>query len=242
MHFDILSLFPAMFRGPLDESLMRKALAKGLFTFNLVDLRAFAADKHKTADDSPYGGGAGMVMKVDVIEKALKSLPNSSPQPRTILLCPAGARLTHSRAKELANESRLILLCGHYEGFDERIKSLVDEEISIGDYVLTGGELPAMVLLDAVVRQIPMVVKEESSIENDSFYSGLLDFPCYTRPQDFDGKRVPEILLSGSHGAIAAWRRKEALRKTLFYRPDLLARAELSKEDREYMKEIFLDG
>jgi tRNA (guanine37-N1)-methyltransferase len=240
MRFDILTLFPEMFQGPLNESLLKKAQTKGLLSINLVNLRDFTADKHKTADDSPYGGGVGMVMKVDVIAKALSRV--ASHESRVIFLCPTGKLLTQEKVKALAGEKHLILLCGHYEGVDERVRELVDEEISIGDYVLTGGELPAMVLIDAIARHIPGVVKEQESVKQDSFYDALLDHPSYTKPEDFEGKKIPEILLSGHHAEIDRWRRKEALRLTFNKRPDLLRQAVLTEQDRELLTEIFQHG
>ncbi len=225
-----------MFQGPLDESLLKKARDKGLLDINLVNIRDFADDKHKTADDSPYGGGAGMVMKVDVIAKALSRVAGHGS--RVILLCPTGKLLTQEKVKELAQLKQLTLLCGHYEGIDERIRGMVDEEISIGDYVLTGGELPAMVLIDAVARHIPGVVKEAESVKKDSFYEGLLDHPSYTKPEEFEGKKVPDVLTSGHHKEIDRWRRKESLKKTLYRRPDLLAKFTPSAEDRSLLNEI----
>jgi tRNA (guanine37-N1)-methyltransferase len=236
LRFDILTLFPEMFQGPLDESLLKKARDKGLLDINLVNIRDFADDKHKTADDSPYGGGAGMVMKVDVIAKALSRVAGHGS--RVILLCPTGKLLTQEKVKELAQLKQLTLLCGHYEGIDERIRGMVDEEISIGDYVLTGGELPAMVLIDAVARHIPGVVKEAESVKKDSFYEGLLDHPSYTKPEEFEGKKVPDVLTSGHHKEIDRWRRKESLKKTLYRRPDLLAKFTPSAEDRSLLNEI----
>lgn len=240
MQIDILTLFPEMLQGPLGESLIKKAREKKLLEINLVNLRDFTTDKHKTADDSPYGGGAGMVMKVDVVSKALSRF--TTHDSRVVLMCPTGKILSQDKAKELAKEEKLVILCGHYEGYDERIRGLVDEEISIGDYVLTGGELPAMVLIDAVARHIPGVVKEADSVANDSFTGGLLDYPCYTRPEEFNGSKVPDTLLSGHHLEIEKWRRKEALRKTFYQRPDLLAKANLSEEDRKIIGEIIQNG
>ena len=248
MHIDILTLFPEMFQGPLNESLLKKAQQKGLLSFNLVNIRDFTSDKHKTADDTPYGGGAGMVMKVDVIAQALDSLRQKADsrkqtaEHRIILLCPRGKKLTQAKVNELAKIKSLTLVCGHYEGVDERVSDLVAEEISIGDYVLTGGELPAMVLIDAVARHIPGVVKEQASVQNDSFYSGLLDHPSYTKPEEFNGQPIPEVLLSGHHKQINAWRRKKALEKTLFERPDLLAQAEITEQDKKMLSEIMTDG
>ena len=239
MKIDILTLFPEMFQGPLYESLLKKAQEKGLLSLKIVDIRDFTTDKHKTADDTPYGGGAGMVMKAEPIFKAVTS--NRKPVTRIILMCPTGKLLTQDRVKALAKLEHLIIICGHYEGADERIRDLVDEEISMGDYVLTGGELPAMVLVDAVARQIPGVVKEEESVKRDSFYEGLLDYPSYTKPEDFEDKKVPEVLLSGHHAEIDRWRRKEAIRQTFFRRPGMLTKAELSQEDKKLLEEIIME-
>jgi tRNA (guanine37-N1)-methyltransferase len=236
MQVDILTLFPEMFQGPLNESLLKKAQEKGLLSLNIVNLRDFTSDKHRTADDTPYGGGAGMVMKVEPIHKAVSS--KRTAETTIILMCPTGKLLTQEKVKELAKEEHLILLCGHYEGIDERVREMVDEEVSIGDYVLTGGELPAMVLVDAIARHIPGVVKEEESVRKDSFYEGLLDYSSYTKPEEFEGKKVPDVLLSGHHAEIDRWRRKEALKRTLYRRPDLLAKAELYEEDKKELGEI----
>jgi tRNA (guanine37-N1)-methyltransferase len=226
-----------MFQGPLSESLLKKAQEKGLLSLNIIDIRDFTADKHKTADDTPYGGGPGMVMKPDPIFKAVAR--NQQSEARIVLMCPTGKLLTHNKIKQLANEKHLIVICGHYEGIDERVREMADEEISIGDYVLTGGEIPAMVLADAVARQIPGIVKEEESVRSDSFYAGVLGYPSYTKPEEYEGKKVPEILLSGHHAKIERWRKKEALRRTLERRPDLLAKAELSGEEKLLLSELF---
>jgi tRNA (guanine37-N1)-methyltransferase len=248
-----------MFQGPLDTSLLKKARDKGLFSFTAINLRDYTSDRHKTADDTPYGGGSGMVMKVDVLVKALratkdkgqgkvesrKQIADSRKQEvdsRVILFCPTGIPLTQEKVNELAQLEHLILLCGHYEGVDERVRDYVDEEISIGDYVLTGGEIPALVLIDAVVRQIPGVVKEETSVQQDSFYAGRLDYPSYTRPEEFEGKSVPNVLLSGHHAEIEKWRHKEALKQTLRRRPDLLANKQLSPEDQQLLGELLQNG
>jgi len=244
---DIHTLFPEMFQGPLSESLLKKAQQKDLLSLKVISIRNFAFDKHKTADDIPYGGGAGMVMKVDPIFKAiapskmLGASSNQEPETRVILMCPTGKLLTQEKVKALAREKQLIIICGHYEGVDERVRELVDEEISIGDYVLTGGELPAMVLVDAIARHIPGVVKEEESVRKDSFYDGLLDYPSYTKPEEFEGKKVPAVLLSGHHAEIERWRRKESLRRTFYRRTDLLATADLSNADQKLLEEIMTD-
>jgi tRNA (guanine37-N1)-methyltransferase len=239
MRIDILTLFPGMFQGPLSESLLKKACEKGLIDINLVDLRDFTLDKHKTADDSPYGGGAGMVMKVEPIQKAVSSKRKADS--RVILVCPTGKVLTQDRVKKLAEEQHLIIICGHYEGVDERVRSLVDEEISIGDYVLTGGELPAMILVDAVARYIPGVIKEAESVEKDSFHAGLLDYPSYTKPEEIEGKKVPEVLLSGHHADIDRFRKKESLKTTLFRRPELLVNLEPNETDIKLLGEIITE-
>jgi tRNA (guanine37-N1)-methyltransferase len=247
MRIDILTLFPEMFQGPLNESLLKKAQEKGLLSLRIVDIRDFTSDKHRTADDTPYGGGPGMVMKPEPVAKAMskvQSLPagRQGPKSRAILMCPTGKLLTQERIKSLAKHEHLIILCGHYEGVDERVREMADEEISIGDYVLTGGEIPAMVLVDAVARQIPGMVKEEESVKRDSFYEGILDYPSYTKPEEFEGQKVPKVLLSGHHAEIERWRRKEALKRTLQRRPELLARAALGEEDRKLLNEIMSDG
>ncbi|OGC30690.1 tRNA (guanosine(37)-N1)-methyltransferase TrmD [candidate division WOR-1 bacterium RIFOXYB2_FULL_48_7] len=237
MEINILTLFPEMFSGFLNESLLKKAQDKGLLKINIINLRDFTADKHKTVDDSPYGGGAGMVMKAEVIQEAINSGRLSGS--RKIFMCPSGEVLNNQKVLDLVQYKSLTILCGHYEGIDERARSWFDEEISIGDYVLTGGELPAAVLIDAIARHIPGIVKEAGSVQNDSFYDGLLDYPSYTRPEELSGERVPEVLLSGNHAEIARWRRKEAIRRTLERRPDLLAKANLTELDKELLEELW---
>ncbi|MEK7375619.1 MAG: tRNA (guanosine(37)-N1)-methyltransferase TrmD, partial [Candidatus Margulisiibacteriota bacterium] len=231
-------LFPAMFEGPLTESILKKGREKGLFVINIRNLRDKTIDKHKTADDASFGGGVGMVMKIEPVTAFIKEL--KTPKTRTILMAPTGAKLTQDKVKQLSKEEHLIVICGHYEGVDERIKDSIDEELSIGDYVLTGGEIPAMVLIDSVCRYIPGVVKEMDSVEGDSFGNGLLDFPHYTRPAEYEGQKVPDVLQNGNHEDIRRWRRKESLKKTLSVRPDLLPKAELGKEDLELIEEIVL--
>jgi len=207
-------------------------------------LTLYTKDKHRQADDKPYGGGPGMIMKAEPIFGAVESIIHeqeaiSPTEPRIILMCPSGERLTQQKAIELANSEHLIIICGHYEGIDERVrKNLVTDEVSIGDYVLTGGELPAMVLIDAVARLIPGVVGDEESIIYESFYRDLLDFPHYTRPPEFQGEKVPEVLVSGHHSEVERWRRKQSLKRTLYRRPELLARAEITKEDGILLEEI----
>ncbi len=239
MRFDILTLFPGMFSSPLQESILGKAVEKGLLQIRTINIRDYSQDKHQVVDDTPYGGGQGMVMKVEPIARAIESAKSQNPSARTIYLTPQGKPLNQDLARRLSAQLHLILLCGRYEGVDERVRELfVDEEISIGDYVLTGGELAAMVLIDAVSRFIPGVLGSDRSAEEDSFFNSLLEYPQYTRPSDFRGSCVPEVLLSGNHSAISQWRRKEALKRTSLRRPDLLTKANLSEEDRKLLKEI----
>lgn len=226
---------------PLTESIIGKAKAKGLIDIRVIDLRSFAKDKHKTADDTPYGGGAGMVMKPELIFDAVESV--RSKRQKVILLSPAGRKLDQRTAKELADIDHLILICGHYEGIDQRVvDGLVDEEISIGDYVLTGGELPAMVVVDAVARFVPGVLGDERSSAEDSFSHGLLEYPQYTKPAEYKGRKVPEILRGGDHKEVNKWRKDRSIRETFFKRPDLLATAELDAEDKRCLEEIFSGG
>jgi tRNA (guanine37-N1)-methyltransferase len=228
-----------MFRGPLEESLVRRAQERGLVTIRVHDLRAYTRDRHRVVDDVPYGGGAGMVLKPEPVFAAVEALMAGRADSRVVLLSPQGQRLTHQVALEFAARDHLILLCGRYEGFDERIRTaLATDEVSIGDVVLSGGELAALVVLEAVVRLVPGVVGAEASVRMDSFYGGLLDYPQYTRPASFRGLAVPPVLLSGDHERIRRWRRKEALRRTRARRPDLLATAPLTEEDRQLLQEI----
>jgi tRNA (guanine37-N1)-methyltransferase len=239
MRFDILTLFPEMFSSPFQESILGRAIEKGFVQIRIVNIRDFALDKHQVVDDTPYGGGQGMVMKVEPIARAIERLKAEEPSARLIYLTPQGRPFNQKRARELSSLSRLILLCGRYEGIDDRVRELfVDEEISIGDYVLTGGELAAMVVIDAVARLLPGVLGSDRSAMEDSFINSLLEYPQYTRPYDFRGRLVPEVLLSGNHQAISQWRRKEALKGTWIRRPDLLAQADLNREDRRLLEEI----
>lgn len=220
MDIEILSLFPEYFSGPFDSSILKRARDRGLLNIHHVNLRDFAFDKHRKVDDRPYGGGPGMVMKPDPIDLAIESVKRA--ESRVIHLSPQGKLLTAERAEQLAAYPHLILLCGHYEGVDERVlESSVDEEISIGDYVLTNGALAAIVLIDAVSRFIPGVLGHAEAAREDSFQQGILDCPHYTRPEDYKGKKVPEVLLNGNHAEIAAWRKEKALEKTRLVRPDL---------------------
>ncbi|MDR5695522.1 MAG: tRNA (guanosine(37)-N1)-methyltransferase TrmD [Armatimonadota bacterium] len=240
MRIDIVTIFPEAFT-PLELSILGRARAAGIVDIHIHNLRDFTTDRHRTVDDYPYGGGAGMVMKPEPFFAAVEAILREArtERPRIILTTPQGRLFNQAIARELASWDHLILLCGHYEGVDERVAlGLATDEISIGDYVLTGGELAAMVIVDAVVRLIPGVVGEEESVRQDSFSEGLLDYPHYTRPPEFRGMRVPEVLLSGHHEAIRRWRRKEALRRTLLRRPDLLNRANLTEEDRRFLEEI----
>ncbi len=226
MRIDILTLFPRMFHGVLSESILGIAEEKGIVVFRVHDIRNFTDDKHHQVDDRPYGGGPGMVMKVEPVFRAVESIPiDPAASTRRILLSPQGRSFDQAMARELALADHLLLLCGHYEGLDERIREGLDlEEISIGDYVLTGGEIPAMVIADSVVRLIPGVLGDETSVEHESYSAGALDHPHYTRPPEFRGMKVPEVLLSGNHEAIRRWREEQREVRTRTRRPDLIAR------------------
>lgn len=237
MRIDVVTLFPGMFEGPMSESIIKRAQAAGVLDLRITDLRDYSKDKHRKVDDRPFGGGAGMVIKPEVVFDCLEAM-ELAPGARVILTDPQGVTFTQKLANELAEAPQLVFLCGHYEGFDERVREhLVTDEISIGDYVLTGGELPAMVMIDAVVRLLPGAIGKIESAHEDSFYTGLLDYPHYTQPANYRGWEVPEILRSGNHGAIAKWRREQALLRTFQRRPDLLETAPLTKEDRKFLKE-----
>jgi tRNA (guanine37-N1)-methyltransferase len=241
MLIEILTIFPGMFSGPLDASLIQKAKEKGLIEVRTHDVRDFADDKHKTVDDTPFGGGGGMVMKPEPLSRALDSICGRTGrglQTSIILTTARGERLSQEKAKEFSLKDHLIIICGHYKGTDARLSELYPvEEISIGDYVLTGGEVP-LVIIDAVVRLIPGVLGDFESAQSDSFFEGILGPPEYTRPAEFRGLRVPEVLLSGDHQKIKRWRRKEALKRTLHRRPDLLDEQQLSDEERGWVREI----
>jgi len=238
VRIDVLTTFPGMFAGPMDESMLKRARERGLFELHLHDLREHATDRHRSTDDAPYGGGAGMVMRPEPLFAAVESLPAG----RVIAMTPSGRLFHQTIAEELSQLDHLVFLCGHYEGFDERVlEHLVHEELSIGDYVLTGGELPAMVVIDAVVRLLPGVLGSEESLHEESHSSGLLEYPHYTRPPEFRDWRVPDVLLSGNHATIARWRREQSLLRTARRRPDLLARAELTEQDRRFL-ESHADG
>ena len=239
MKINILTIFPEMFESVFSSSILGRAIQQGLLEISLTDIRPYSSAKHKNTDDYPFGGGAGMVMTAQPILDAMKDAMQAFPSARRIYLGPRGKTLTTSLARELAREEELILLCGHYEGVDQRALDLcIQEEISIGDYILTGGELAAMVLTDCVSRFIPGVLGSAESPEEESFSEGLLEYPQYTRPREIAGRAVPEVLLNGDHAKIAAWRRKESLRATAVFRPDLLAAAPLSKRDLALLEEI----
>jgi len=238
LRIDILTLFPGMFAGPLSESIIGRAVQAGHVRLAIHDIRQFAVDRHHTVDDAPFGGGAGMVMKPVPLAGAIRSVTDSDPRPVVIYLSPDGVPFDQQCAAELAGLDRIVLVGGHYEGIDERVRvSLIDRELSIGDYVLTGGELAAMVVVDAVVRLVPGVIRAESTAE-ESHSDGLLEYPHYTRPACWEGQEVPEVLRSGHHGAVARWRRHQRLERTLARRPDLLARATLDAADRRYLAQF----
>ncbi|MHB1421158.1 MAG: tRNA (guanosine(37)-N1)-methyltransferase TrmD [Bacillota bacterium] len=240
MRIDVLTIFPGMFSGPFQQSLLQKAQENGIVDIRVTDIREYSLDKHRSVDDYPFGGGAGMVMQAEPIFRAVDQLKGDGADPdQVILMCPQGAPLTHGKAMELSELKHLVIICGHYEGIDERVReNLVTEEISLGDFVLTGGELPAMVLIDAVCRLIPGVVGSRESIIEESFADGLLEYPQYTRPRLFRGYGVPEILVSGDHEKIRRWRRKQALIRTWRRRPDLFIKHPPGEEDRALLKEV----
>lgn len=239
MRIDMITLFPEMFAGPFGDSIIKRAIEKGILDIHFTNFRDFAFDKHRQVDDSPFGGGSGMVLKPEPLFRAVRHVKESTAEVgsrRTLLMDPSGVPFSQKKAKELAQYEQLIFICGHYEGFDGRVtEHLADEAISIGDYVLTGGELPAMVIVDAVSRMLSGVLGSEESALTDSFYDGLLEFPQYTRPREFEGMQVPEILFSGDHGKIRIWRRQQSLRITMEQRPDLLEQAELTKDDKKFL-------
>lgn len=236
-----MTLFPQMFTGPFDASMIKRARDRGLLEINLVNIRDYSRNKHHTVDDTPYGGGAGMVMGPEPVFEALdhlKAWPEEGK--RIVLLSPTGMPLTQQIVRNLAGTGKLTLLCGHYEGIDDRVREyLVADEISIGDYILTGGELPAMVVVDAVARMIPGVLGEAASAEEESFCDGLLEYPHYTRPREYRGLAVPDVLLSGHHEEIRRWRRRQSLLRTLASRPELLKEAALNSEDRQILKDVY---
>ena len=239
MNIQVLSLFPDMFDGVFNASIMKKAQEKGAVSFDVTDFRSFSTNKHNQVDDYPYGGGAGMVLKPEPLFNAVEALQAKGKKPRIILMCPQGGRYSQQKAEELAQEEDLIFLCGHYEGYDERIREhLVTDEISIGDFVLTGGELAAMTIIDSIVRLLPGVLGQEASHINDSFSTGLLEHPHYTRPADFRGMKVPDVLMSGNHAKIAEWREEQSLKRTFERRPDLLENIKLTPKQLKYLQLI----
>jgi tRNA (guanine37-N1)-methyltransferase len=239
MIFDVLTIFPGIFNSPLAESLLKKALDRGLIQVRVRNLRDFAEDRHRTTDDYPYGGGVGMVMKPEPVIRAVEALKAGDPDAQSILLTPQGERFHQKMAQSMSGHKHYILICGRYEGLDERVRlAAVDLEISIGDYILMGGEIPALVFIEAVSRHLPGFLGCRQSVEEDSFSRGLLEHPQYTRPPVFQGMAVPEVLLSGNHAEIKRWRRRESLRRTLLRRPDLLGRAILSEEDLTFLDEL----
>jgi len=249
MRIHVLALFPEILGAGLAAGVVGRARARGALDVHLHQLRDYATDRHLQVDDTPYGGGQGMVMKVEPLVAAIEHVsrevtPEVTPtaRPRRILLSPRGTRFTHARARALAADPALLLVCGRYEGVDERVHASIDEELSIGDYVLSGGEPAALVVIDAVARFVPGVLGNAASPDDDSYAAGLLEHPQYTRPEDFRGARVPDVLLSGDHGAIARWRREEALRVTLARRPDLLATAILDDADRAFLRTLGWSG
>lgn len=244
IRFDVLTIFPGMFTGPLDESIMMRARTQGLIDVQLHDLRDWAHDRHRTVDDYPFGGGAGMVMKPEPLFEAVEAIREIVPEPATvILMSPQGRRLDRALVDELAALPRLLLICGRYEGVDQRVvEHAVDLEVSIGDVVVSGGELPAMLLIDAVSRRIPGVLGSEASLLEESFDDGLLEYPQYTRPPVFRDWEAPPILLSGNHPEVAKWRRRQQLLRTRARRPDLLAAADLTPQERRWLDEQPVEG
>jgi tRNA (guanine37-N1)-methyltransferase len=240
MRCDVLTIFPDIIKAYLDESILRRAQEKGLLDVKVYNLRDFTSDRHRKVDDYPFGGGAGMVLKPEPLFNAVEALKGDGEERRVVLLSPQGRVFTQAIAKEFSQSGqRFIFICGRYEGIDERVRlALVDDEISIGDYIITGGELAALVVIDAATRLIPGALGDERSAEEESFTSQLLEYPHYTRPREFRGMKVPDVLLSGNHREIWLWRRREALRRTLIKRPDLLERMELSELDRRILSEL----
>lgn len=238
MRFEALTVFPDVFAPIMGSSILGRARAKGAYTFHAHDLRDWTHDVHRTVDDSPYGGGQGMLMKVEPFFEALDDIEKDGPTPHVVAFTPAGEPFTQECALDLLAQERIVFLCGRYEGLDERIMTRVDREVSLGDYVLTGGELAAMVVMDAVIRLIPGVLGDDGSAWDESFSEGLLEYSQYTRPAEYRGLEVPPTLLSGDHAAIARWRRRDALRRTALRRPDLLAGATLTDEERAFISSI----
>ncbi|MBE6130327.1 MAG: tRNA (guanosine(37)-N1)-methyltransferase TrmD [Erysipelotrichaceae bacterium] len=239
MRFDILTLFPEIIEGMVSSSILKRAIEKSLIEINIIDFREYAGNKHSTVDDYAYGGGAGMLIRVDPIYRALNTIEGLSGAHK-VLTSPSGNVWSQKKAEEFSKLNHIVIVCGHYEGIDARVLNYIDEEVSIGDYVLTGGEIPAGVIIDSVSRLISGVIADDSTV-NESFSMGLLEYPQYTRPQEFDGYKVPDILLSGHHANIKKWQRYEALKKTYIMRPELLNQIELSKDDLKMIEEIKLE-
>ena len=239
MRIDMVTIFPEMFAGPFGDSITKRAVDNGILDIHFTNFRDYTEEKHHHVDDTPFGGGAGMVIKPEPMYKAVRDVLGKTQEfaanRRVLIMDPSGPTFTQEKAKELAGYDQLVFICGHYEGFDARIYKLADEAISIGDYILTGGELPAMVITDAVSRMLPGVLGAPDSAPTDSFYEGLLEFPQYTRPREFEGMVVPEVLLSGNHAKIRQWRRQQSLLVTRKYRPDLLEKADLTENDRVFL-------
>lgn len=240
MKIDILTLFPSMFVGPMTESIIGKAIEREIVTMDAINFRDYTTDKHNTVDDYPFGGGAGMLLKAQPIVDAIDDIHTKNPdvKKRIILMDPAGKKYDQKLAEEFAQEEHLVFICGHYEGYDERIKAHITDEVSIGDFVLTGGELGAMVMIDSIVRLLPETLGNRESNQTDSYSTGLLEHPQYTRPRDFRGEMVPDVLVSGNHAKIAEWQEKESLRKTWQRRPELLDSYELSPKQEKWLDEI----
>lgn len=238
MRIDILTLFPEFFESALRVSMLQRAQAKGAVAFRVINIRDFTEDRHQVADDRPFGGGPGMVMKLEPLVKAIRAARAQDPRVRVILLTPLGPVFNQDKARKLAELEHLLLICGHYEGVDDRLRFYIDEELSIGDYILTGGEIPALTVADAVTRLLPGVLGGEGAAEEESFQTGLLEYPHYTRPRVFEGHKVPQILLDGDHARIARWRREQALCRTAARRPDLLAKARLTEADKKFLQQL----
>ncbi len=238
MRIDLLTLFPEFFRSPLSESMLQRAQNLGAVEFRVINLRDYTTDRHHVVDDRPFGGGPGMVMKIEPLVAAIRAARQEDPKIQIFLLSPQGPVFSQEKAGELAGLQHLMLICGHYEGVDDRIKYYIDGMLSIGDYILTGGEIPALAVVDAVTRLLPGVLGGEGSVDEESFQTGLLEYPHYTRPRDFEGHLVPQILLEGNHRVIEEWRRQQSLRRTLKRRPDLLAKAGLKPADRKFIETL----
>ncbi len=238
MRIDLLTLFPEFFGSPVSASMLQRAQSLGAVEFLVINLRDYTADRHQVADDRPFGGGPGMVMKIEPLAAAIRAARQEDPEIKIFLLSPQGPIFSQKKAGELAGLKHLMLICGHYEGVDDRIKYYIDGMLSIGDYILTGGEIPALAVTDAVTRLLPGVLGCEGSACDESFQTGLLEYPHYTRPREFEGHEVPKVLLEGNHRVIEAWRRQQALRRTVNRRPDLLARARLTPSDRKFIESL----